>query len=60
MNIFKPFLNWLGGKFDSWLQKVGEENRPEEHDHDLLYDDDPLIRRSDFMPDERGDFDSRF
>lgn len=60
MNIFKLLLKWIGDKLDAWLQKVGEENRPDDHDFDTLLDDDPLIRRSDLMPDERSDFDSRF
>jgi hypothetical protein len=60
MNIFKPFLNWLGGKFDAWLKKVGKENRPDDHDYDRLFNDDSLIQRSDFTPDERGDFDNPF
>ena len=59
MNL-KSFLGWFSNKFDTWLQKVGEENCPTDTDSDVLPDEEPLIRRSDLISDEFGDFDSRF
>ena len=60
MNPIKRLGRWFGGKLEDWLQKVGEENRPIDHDYSGLPDEDPLIGRSDLIGDERGDWDDRY
>lgn len=59
MNVFQKAMSWLGDKFEAWLDKVGKENRPEDHDYNAFPEDDPLIGRSDLVGDERSDWDDR-
>jgi hypothetical protein len=59
MKIIYKLFAWLEVKFDDWFSHVGKENRPPDHEYDSSYDEEPLIRRSDLMGDERGDWDDR-
>ena len=60
MKLLQSFLSWLEVKLDAWLTKVGEENRPIDHDYSGLPGEDPLVSRSDLIGDERGDWDDRY
>lgn len=54
MKIFNSILSLLGRKFDIWLTKVGEANRPVENEHSHLQNDCSIIGQSDLMYDENG------
>jgi len=56
MTILQKVFSWLGAKFDAWLSKVGEENRPERHDFDHIPEDFQLFSDSDRIADEKGEF----
>ena len=59
MTFMRKFFSWLETKLDTWLSRVGEQNRPIEHEYDCLPDEGRHIQRSDLMGDEHGDWDDR-
>jgi hypothetical protein len=59
MKVVRKLFAWFEVRFNTWLSRVGEENRPPHHEYDSIHDDDPLIRHSDLVGDERGDWDDR-
>lgn len=58
MNPIKRLSKWLGDKFETWIQKIAEENRPIENDHDYLSFDE-RVEYDDFMGIERDEADPR-
>lgn len=59
MTLTRTFFSWLGTKLDTWLSRVGEENRPINHGYDCLPDEDRHTHRSDLIGDEHGDWGDR-
>ncbi len=54
MKCLYKIKNWAYLKFDSWLTRVGVENRPVPHEFDHLTDEPQVFTSSDRMGDEKG------
>ncbi len=54
MSIAKHLLRSISVRFNAWLTKVGEENRPYPHRFDHQSEEVPLLTDRDRMGDEKG------
>lgn len=54
MSLIDTLKEWMLRKFDSWLTKVGQENRPVPHDYDHLVEEPRIFTESDRIGEERS------